>query len=182
MPVIPFSFNDQVIEFSLNPKTLKVNATQMAKVFDAKVNEFLSNQGTQNFITECLKSGNSRFLGIEKESDLYESVQQKGTWMHKVLALKFAAWLDPAFELWVYMMVEKIVFADYEHLRKSFRDSAERKLEIEKIKEKLRKDVPEFQNLEILETEERQSGYVRGKFNRNQIKMFMESEQEDITG
>lgn len=30
--------------------------------------------------------------------------------MHRILALKFAAWLDPEFELWVYQTIDDIIF------------------------------------------------------------------------
>ncbi|SFG87420.1 KilA-N domain-containing protein [Pontibacter chinhatensis] len=35
------------------------------------------------------------------------------TWMHKILALKYAAWLNPSFELWVYKQVEKLLSAEH---------------------------------------------------------------------
>jgi len=41
-------------------------------------------------------------LNIESKEDLIISKQKSGTWMHRVLALNFAAWLEPAFDLWVY--------------------------------------------------------------------------------
>ena len=33
--------------------------------------------------------------------------------MHRILALKFAAWLDPDFELWVYNTIDNILFGNY---------------------------------------------------------------------
>ena len=134
-------------------------------------------KSTKDFILECLKTENSRFLGIEKESDLFESVQQKGTWMHKVLALKFAAWLNPAFELWVYMTLEKLIFAEYENHRKSLQETAKRRLKMEELKERL-KDNEEFLALEKLRDEDRSAIYGRTKMNQNQIKIFRDIEKE----
>jgi phosphatidylserine/phosphatidylglycerophosphate/cardiolipin synthase-like enzyme len=63
-------FNGNEVSFSLDKENnMMVNATEMAK------------------------SGNSRFL----EEDLIVSKQKSGTWMHRILALKFAAWLNPEF-------------------------------------------------------------------------------------
>jgi hypothetical protein len=65
----------------------------------------MKTEDTQMFIHECLKSENSRFFENGKtpsEDDLVVSKQRSGTWMHRILALKFAAWLSPKFELWVY--------------------------------------------------------------------------------
>ena len=33
--------------------------------------------------------------------------------MNRILALKFAAWLNPTFELWVYSTIEKIMFGKF---------------------------------------------------------------------
>jgi hypothetical protein len=57
----------------------------------------MENKDTKEFIESCLKTGNSAFLNIEKGDDLYVSRQKSGTWIHRVLALKFAAWLDAGF-------------------------------------------------------------------------------------
>ena len=113
MSLQTFEFEGQQNEIDLNNKTVMVNATEMASVFNKKVNEFMSNETTKNFISECLKSGNSRFISVEKEEDLYVSRQKSGTWMHRILALKFAAWLNPAFELWVYATIDELLFGSY---------------------------------------------------------------------
>ncbi|GAB3568826.1 hypothetical protein GCM10027578_22130 [Spirosoma luteolum] len=137
-----FIYEGQPVEFDIADDKLMVNATEMARIFGKKTENFLRNEQTQAFIQECLsyansrnsnglsygnsrnsddlknansrnsdelKNGNSRFLGIEKESDLYTSRQRSGTWMHRILALKFAAWLDPRFEIWVYLTIDQIV-------------------------------------------------------------------------
>jgi len=106
------NYNGSVIEFEVQNENVQVNATEMAKIFGTQVNEFLSNNNTKLFINECLKNGNSRFLGIENEEDLIVSKQKSGTWMHRVLALKFAAWLNPAFELWIYRTIENLIFGN----------------------------------------------------------------------
>lgn len=51
-----------------------------------------------------------QYLNIEKEEDLIVSNQKSGTFMHRILALKFAAWLNPRFELWVYATIDKLMF------------------------------------------------------------------------
>jgi len=39
--------------------------------------------------------------------------------MHRVLALKFAAWLDPAFELWVFTTIDTIILGHYKAMREA---------------------------------------------------------------
>lgn len=167
-----FLYRDTEIEFTLGGKNgVMVNATQMAKVFDKKVNEFLSNSGTKLFLESCLKNGNSRFLNIESEDDLVSSKQKSGTFMHRILALKFAAWLNPDFELWVYATIDQILFDHYRKLEDSLKESAKRKNQIEKLQEELNQD-PRFLELEMLKLRERQASYARSKMNISQLELF----------
>ena len=50
--------------------------------------------------------------------------------MHRVLALKFAAWLNPAFELWVYATIDDILFGSYKEDENDLREIARLKTEI----------------------------------------------------
>ena len=173
--MVTFKYNEHQIEFDFSDENLKVNATQMAKAFSKDVSDFFANDSTKKFVTTCLNNRNSGYLKIENEEDLFISKQNTGTWMHRILALKFAAWLDPEFELWVYSTVDRIVFGEYQHLKKSLKESANRKNKIEMLREDLRTD-KKFIELEILELEERQASYSRGKFNRSQISLFTTDE------
>jgi hypothetical protein len=83
----------------------------------------MSNDSTKAFIKSCLKNGKSRFLTLEKEDDLVLSKQKTGTWMHRVLALKFAAWLNPDFEVWVYCTIENLLFERYIKIEQSYERS-----------------------------------------------------------
>jgi hypothetical protein len=53
----------------------------------------MSNETTKKFIESCFKKREFPFFNIEKEEDLYVSRQKYGTFMHRIFALKFAAWL-----------------------------------------------------------------------------------------
>jgi len=166
-----FSFNGKAIEFSFEKTNVMVNATEMGKIYDKLPKDFLKNEDTQKFISECLKKENSPFLNVEKEEDLIISAQKTGTFMHRVLALKFAAWLNPAFELWVYKTIDYILFDHYKKVEESLRQSAIRKNRMDEIREKLRTNT-EFIELEQLELSERQAAYNRGKQNKNQLELF----------
>ena len=176
MEQFDYSYNEEEIQFELHEANVMVNATQMAKVFGKKVNHFTENEGTKAFISECLKSRNSGFLGIENEEDLITSKQKSGTWMHRVLALKFAAWLNPKFELWVYCTIDHILFGHYQRLEASLKESAQRKNRIDELKNKLGAN-PEFLELESLMLQERQASYRRTKSNSKQMNMFREMYQ-----
>jgi hypothetical protein len=169
--IVKFEFNNQEVDFEQNDQTLMVNATQMGKIFGKLPKDFLINENTKSFIDECLKKGNSPFLGVEKEEDLVTSKQKSGTWMHRILALKFAAWLDPAFELWVYSTIDELLFGRYRKIEESLRLSAQRRNRMDQLKEELRGD-DKFMELERLELEERQQIATRRKQNINQLELF----------
>lgn len=144
-------FEENAITFLVSKdNSMMVNATEMAKVFDKKVEAFMRNESTLLFISEALKSENSRFLGIKNEEDLIISRQKSGTFMHRVLALKFAAWLSPSFELWVYATIEKLLFGKYVEREKSFERTLTLQNEMSKLKDKEEKTGKDFERyLEI---------------------------------
>ena len=152
MEVVNFIYQEKQIDFLPNGNdNVMVNATQMAKVFGKKVEPFMRNESTQNFILECLKSENCSFLSIKKEEDLIDSKQKSGTWMHQILALKFAAWLDPSFELWIYMTINKILLGHYKEMREATIEKLQAEKEFEKRKQELIEANPEL--VEIFELE-----------------------------
>ncbi len=166
-----YQYDGQAIAFDFSGSNLMVIATEMAKLFDTQVEKFNRTQETKNFIAECLKSPNMGFLGIKKEEDLIISRQRSGTWMHRILALKFAAWLSPAFELWVYKTVDEILFGKFKTTEQSLKESAKRKILIQELQRKL-EETEEYKQLEALEKEERKAAVDRGKQTRALINLF----------
>lgn len=155
-----------------------VNATEMAKIFGKLPAGFLRNETTKQFIEACLNYANSHNLNVEKEEDIVVFKQNSGTWMHRVLALKFAAWLSPEFELWVYSTIEGLLFADYRDLKKTFRELANVQDERDRLKAELREENPKFKRLEELQTRERQILRSRTRYSQNQTRIFREGEMD----
>lgn len=48
------------------------------------------------------------------DDDIIQRRGHAGTYFHQVLALKFAGWLDPDFELWVYYRIRDMLFGNYQ--------------------------------------------------------------------
>jgi hypothetical protein len=138
-------FNEKSITFVVSKESLMVNATEMAKIYGKHVNEFMSNEGTRAFINSCLKSGKSRFLEIEKEDDLIISKQKSGTWMHRLLALKFAAWLNSDFEVWVYSTIENLLYGRHIKMEQSYERTLSLQREIEELRCKPDKTGEDFE-------------------------------------
>lgn len=173
---LEFIYQDTQIHFLLgNEKNVMVNATEMAKLFDKQVEPFMRNESTQNFIFECLKSENSRFLGIKNQEDLFVSKQKSGTYFHRILAIKFAAWLDPNFEVWIYSTIDEILFGNAKKVGKKITDAEQKKKDIEKLIQKVRETGDEnaialLDNLEELKVIEKEKKKAMAEFS-NQFKM-----------
>lgn len=157
--ILQKEFNGFEVNFEpfIKNRNVMVNATQMAKVFDKKVENFTRIESTQNFISECLNNANKRFLGVENETDLVVSTQKSGTWMHRILALKFAAWLNPAFDLWIMMTIEEILFGALTETEKSIENTVAMQNEMNLLLLKEQKTGADFERFlelrELLSTE-----------------------------
>jgi hypothetical protein len=128
---------------------MMVNATEMAAVFGKQVSEFKSNVGARKFIQACLKPENAIYLK-SGDSRLTEDVlilakPESGTWMHRVLALKFAGWLSPDFELWIHLTIEELLFGKLVKREASFERSFQLQKELDELETKVGKSVTDFE-------------------------------------
>jgi hypothetical protein len=121
-----------------------INATEMSKIFDKDLFQFTKSDNVKTFIESCQKPAFAGLLGIKSEDDLIVSKQKSGTWMHRVLALKFAAWLNPDFEVWVYSTIEDILFGKLAKREKSFERTFAMQQEIEYLTNKINKTGDDF--------------------------------------
>jgi hypothetical protein len=151
--IIKFNFNGNQIDFEPTKKNVMVNATQMANAFNKRLDHFLRSDHAKEFISVLEFTpfgGNSEPL---KPEEIIQTKGKSGTWMHRILALKFAAWLNPAFELWVYTTIEQLLFGELNNRK----DKLSRKAEISKRKYELKEileNSEEYQELKNLESEE----------------------------
>lgn len=148
-----FEYNGTVVGFEINDKNVMVNATQMAKIFGRDLYQFTKSEDTKRFIEVCLKPANAGLLGIVNRSDLIMSNQKRGTFMHRVLAIKFAAWLNPDFELWVYNTIDNILFGTFMEDEKNLKEIARIQTQIAQ-KEQYLATHPIQQEIEKLKKEE----------------------------
>jgi len=150
MEVVKFIYNETEVDFlPSGNENVMVNATQMANVFGKRVDVFLKTDHAKSFIEALLSTP----FGVDKsennlkysKEEIIQANKKGGTWMHRILALKFAAWLDPYFEVWVFHTIDKIILGQFKELR----DATFEKLNAEKAKklmedELLRKYPDEF--------------------------------------
>lgn len=166
-----FTYNNQQIDFDVQTKNVMINATEMAKIFGKRVDHFIRSDHAKAFMSvlEFTPYGvNSAPL---TKQEMLQAKGQSGTWMHRILALKFAAWLDPAFEVWVYSTIDEILFGKYRVIEESLKESADRRNRIDELQKALA-TTAEFQELERLQLAEKQASYRRSKANTQQIELF----------
>lgn len=111
--VTKFDYGGQTISFEFADGNKMINATEMARPFRKQIGHFLALQGTRDYIF-LLESRyrDSDIGGMAREvlRVIKGGVPElQGTWMDEKLALKFAAWLSPEFELWVYDRIQELI-------------------------------------------------------------------------
>lgn len=109
-----FTFGGQPIHFQKENRDIMINAAEMGRQFGKSPKDFLRTETTKNFINELSQKEN---LPLGKIINVVYGGEHNGTWMHRKLALKFAGWLSPKFELWVYDVIENILFGEAQVLR-----------------------------------------------------------------
>lgn len=171
-----FEYENQVIEFDLNNDDVMVNATEMAKAFGKRVDHFLKTDHAKAFIEALKLTPYGGSFEPLKQDEILKVTSGSRTWMHRLLALKFAAWLHPQFEVWVYFTIDQLLFGEYRAIQESLKEQATIKDEITKLEEKLQQS-DDYQQLEQLKLKERQLAYRRRQFNSNQLQLFRTENQ-----
>lgn len=110
-------FENELVGFDFESEY--VNATDMLKAYnmsqldsesDKRLDNFIRSKGVKDFITvlesDAQKSATDFQTIIQSKNEYGRSA---GTWMHKLLAYRFAAWLSPEFELFVYKTFDEMV-------------------------------------------------------------------------
>lgn len=126
-----------------------VNATQMAKAFGKEVYDFLKIDGTKKFVEAFCQTEDIRFGDEYSPNGKVVKIQKgdpsvSGTWMNRILALKFAAWLDPYFEIWVYKTIEEIMFGYSRENDESIRRTIVMQFEVSQIEKKKERSGEDF--------------------------------------
>ena len=134
--IVKYSYNEQEVEFNLQNKNVMVNATEMAKVFGKRVDVFLKSDHAKEFIDAVKFTPYGVNLGIKNEEDLIQTRGRNGTFMHRLLAIKFAAWLDPKFEVWVYWKIDELLFGDALKRKELIIEKSKEQLQHEQLKQK----------------------------------------------
>lgn len=103
--MVNYQYEGYNITFQIGDGDVMVNLSQMGKPFGKLPGHFLANEQTKQFIAVLEEKVT---IGIPIVN-VQNGGQNPGTWAHQKLALKYAAWLNPRFELWVYDRIEELL-------------------------------------------------------------------------
>ena len=135
MKTLEFLYQETEIHFLVNPldKHVMVNATEMAKLFDKRVDHFTKTDHAKAFIKVMENNINQTPNG----GRIIENRGRNGIYFDRRLALKFAAWLSPEFEYWIYSTIDTIVFGNYKKHWEAHITQEEAKAKMEKLKQQM---------------------------------------------
>ncbi|ALU74710.1 hypothetical protein AUW17_05250 [Tenacibaculum dicentrarchi] len=169
-----FIYQDTEIHFAFAlDGNVMVNATEMAKAFNKRIDFFMKTDQTKRFINQLLSTpfgGNKTPL---KMDEIVFANKKAGTYMHRILALKFAAWLDVEFELWLFSTIDELMFGEYRVQEKALEETLKAEKEMEALALKLGEN-EDFQKLQDLQNfvKKKNSAKIKAqKLKKFQIKM-----------
>lgn len=191
-----FEFDGKAVGFEILNEDVMVNATQMAKIFDRETRDFLKSDQTKRFIEaleeqlqnkipfHLARNFDETSTEIDAKNDKFRANQhgifkavevRQGsyTWMHRNLALKFAAWLDPKFELWVYNTIESIVFGNLLPRRELAMERAKIQKRIDEVIAVLNEN-PQYKLLQELEAERMRLGRTMSSLDKAEMNRQMQ--------
>ena len=125
--VVVFDYQGSNIPFELTGNDVMINATEMAKPFgpNKRPYQWLRSKDAREYINALLTARNLRSedLVITYEGGSNYVEVRGGTWMHRLVAIRYAQWLNPYFAVWVDMKIDEIINQGY-----AFRDAEIQKL------------------------------------------------------
>lgn len=155
-----FSYNGSGITFKTNNGITYVNATEMAKPFKKRPNDYLSLSSANELIRAITrKYGNADFQPVT----IIRGTVNPGTWMCEDLALDFAQWLSVDFRLWCLDRIKELLTTG-KSIIPNFNDPAEaaeawakeyrekRRMESLMLEEKARADQEEREKITAVKT------------------------------
>lgn len=166
MKNLQFIYQETEIHFALqNEGNVMINATDMAKHFNKKTKLFLKSDHAKAYIEVLKRAPNG--------AQIIDDRGRNGIYFERKLALKFAAWLSPEFEFWVFSTLDNILFGNYKTHWEAHKLQVKIENEIEEMKIKLLKDYSPGLFKEYLDLcqKAKQAKLAKSKAIRNQLKL-----------
>ncbi len=176
---LQYLFEDMPVFFE-HKDNLMIDATALAKKFGTEPKDYLRLERTKKLIIAIRKTlVNSADLPNIKDdfSMVYSSIQKKGTYMHRILALDFAGWLNPDFQVWMLQKIEYILFGYAQRQSKELSENAKRIKRMRALEAEY-KDDPNYNEIQKLKTEINQAKRRISKTLQHQTDLMLDTPDE----
>lgn len=169
-------YQDTAIHFLINPGNINVmvNATEMAKVFSKSVKHFLRSGHAKAFISVLERAPFGDSSKPLAKDEIMDNRGHMGMYFCRPLALKFAAWLDPEFEHWVFTRLDELIYGNYKRHWEAHAMQEMAKAEMERIKQAIITDATTEDVIAYFEAERKvkDAGRQKTKAINRQIKLM----------
>lgn len=182
MKTLEFLYQETEIHFLVNPndENVMVNATEMAKLFNKRVDVFLKTNPTKRSIELLEFPPTGVNLNPIPKEKIIKTNHRYGTFFHRELAIEFAMWLDPVFKRWIINKIDEIVFGNL----KKYKDAMAKEVRLKKLTPTLKQnliDNPTKENVKAFFDNEENISKVKKEKNKastNQLNMFRDFYKE----
>lgn len=113
MNIVPLNYKGEPIRFNTDGW---INATDIAKRFGKRLDHWLSNAETLEYVRaldEVYSGEPSKILHTRDSGYVKTSKARKdrggGTWLHPKLSVAFARWCDPKFSVWCDLHIDSLL-------------------------------------------------------------------------
>jgi len=137
---LEFIYQDVKIHFLLSKdENVMVNATEMAKAFGKRVDDFTRLESSQKFISILSEKEKDNHADVRDYNfeNIINSNKKRGTYMNRKLAIYFAFWLDIEFQIWIIEVMDIILFGHYKQHWDAHIKQEAAKVRMEEAKKKL---------------------------------------------
>ena len=120
--LLKYAYQGSEVTFS-NGENVMVNATQMAKVFGKRPNDWLSLPSTKEFLDELITTRKS--CSCDYQPVITKNCAPEyggGTWLTEDAALEFARWLSPSFAIWCNDRIKELIKNGVSDIRETPQD------------------------------------------------------------
>jgi len=177
MKTLEFLYQETKIHFLINPSdnNVMVNATEMAQLFNKRVDHFTKSDHAKAFI----KVMEEKLIHTPNGGRIIEKRGRNGVYFDRRLALKFAAWLDPKFEVWVFSTIDQILLGHYKEQREATAEKIRAEQQLELKKKELVEKYPEFVDFlalegKVSEADKRRLKAIRASVQQLKLDLFPE--------
>lgn len=109
-----FSYNGNNVTFRNDKGLVFANATEMAKPFGKRTNDYLNLPSTAELLEAVTRrNGITQNQVVITVKGNYSDGRSQGTWLHEDLALDFAQWLSLDFKLWCNDKIKELLLNGY---------------------------------------------------------------------